>query len=237
MSPSTVDSTDVRLMPRAAAMLAMPAVRQAASACSRNSTGVGPLSVPTSTAGWSASKVNGCLWVISWVAPKKPWNVERLWVPLTHLLVARNWKSAISWFALTALMVAKRVAVSTPLRIGLSVTVMAVVSLPGRSGRPAGRSTVRRRPWGWHRCVHASSDRSRRAGGGVCVVADGAQRGVGTASRAPRDAGGAASGRPAGRRRRRRAPPPVPPRAAPGRAGRRGRRSPWRTPSSGRRTG
>ena len=56
MSPSTVDSTSVRLTPRAAAMLAMPAVRQAASACSRYSTGVGPLSVPTSTAGWSASK-------------------------------------------------------------------------------------------------------------------------------------------------------------------------------------
>ena len=41
MSPSTVDSTSVRFTPRAAAMLAMPAVRQAASACSRNSTGVG----------------------------------------------------------------------------------------------------------------------------------------------------------------------------------------------------
>lgn len=41
--------------PRAAATLAMPAVRQAAIACSRNSTGVGPLPVPTSTAGWSAS--------------------------------------------------------------------------------------------------------------------------------------------------------------------------------------
>src|SRR6476659_2947063 len=68
--------------------------------------------------------MNGCLCVISWVAPKKPCRVDWLWVPLTHLFVARNWKSAISWFARTASMVAKRVAVSTPLRIGFSVTVM-----------------------------------------------------------------------------------------------------------------
>src|SRR6476646_5864726 len=68
--------------------------------------------------------MNGCLCVISWVAPKNPCRVDWLWVPLTHLFVARNWKSAISWFARTASMVAKRVAVSTPLRIGFSVTVM-----------------------------------------------------------------------------------------------------------------
>src|SRR5436190_1066303 len=41
MSPSTVEDTDVRFTPRAAAMLAMPAVRHAARACSRYSTGVG----------------------------------------------------------------------------------------------------------------------------------------------------------------------------------------------------
>ena len=44
MSPSTVEVTLVSSTPRAAAMLAMPAVRQAAMACSRYSTGVGPLS-------------------------------------------------------------------------------------------------------------------------------------------------------------------------------------------------
>src|SRR6478752_22462 len=55
--------------------------------------------------------MNGCLCVISWVAPKNPCRVDWLWVPLTHLFVARNWKSAISWFARTASMVAKRVAV------------------------------------------------------------------------------------------------------------------------------
>jgi hypothetical protein len=47
----------VRRMPRAAAMLARPAVRQAARSCSTNSTDVGALSSPTRTAEWSASKV------------------------------------------------------------------------------------------------------------------------------------------------------------------------------------
>ena len=46
MSPVTVDRTSVRVTLRAAAMLAMPAVRQAARAWSTNSTGVGPLSLP-----------------------------------------------------------------------------------------------------------------------------------------------------------------------------------------------
>ena len=69
MSPSTVDSTSVRLTLRAAAMLANPAVRQAASVCSTNSAGVGALSVPTSTAGWSASYTWACWWVISCMAP------------------------------------------------------------------------------------------------------------------------------------------------------------------------
>ena len=55
MSPSTVEATRCRVMPRAAAMFARPEVRQAAMACSRNSTGVGPLLLPTRTAGWSAS--------------------------------------------------------------------------------------------------------------------------------------------------------------------------------------
>src|SRR4051794_32428942 len=53
--------------------------------------------------------------------------VEQLLVPLTHVLVARNWKSAISLLALTASIVAKSVAVSTPLRMGLSVIVMLFV--------------------------------------------------------------------------------------------------------------
>ena len=42
MSPSTVEETRRSVMPRAAAMFARPEVRQAAMACSRNSTGVGP---------------------------------------------------------------------------------------------------------------------------------------------------------------------------------------------------
>src|SRR6266536_1213605 len=124
MSPSTVEETSVRVTPRAAAMLAMPAVRQAARACSTYSTGVGPLSAPTSTGGWSASNVNGCRWVISCLAPWKPWNVDRLWVPLTQRLVARNWNLAMSVSPFTASSVANRVAVSTPFRTWFSVMVI-----------------------------------------------------------------------------------------------------------------
>ena len=51
---------------------------------------------------------------ISCVAPKKPEKVERLWVPLTQVLLARNWNLAISCWPLTASRVANRVAVSTP---------------------------------------------------------------------------------------------------------------------------
>ena len=51
MSPSSDDVTDCSVTPRAAAMFAIPAVRQAASACNTHSTGVGPLSCLQSTAG------------------------------------------------------------------------------------------------------------------------------------------------------------------------------------------
>src|SRR3954447_3052283 len=134
MSPSTVEDTSVRVTPRAAATLAMPAVRQAASACSRYSTGVGPLSDPTSTGGWSASKVNGCRWVISCFAPWKPWIVDWLWVPLSQRFVARNWNLARSASARTASRVANRVAVSTPLRVALSMLVMGLSPRCGSAG-------------------------------------------------------------------------------------------------------
>src|SRR5262245_40635766 len=54
----------------------------------------------------------------------------RLWVPLTHRLVARNWNFASSGLALTASSVANRVGVSTPLRGGrvLLVAVVMVIS-------------------------------------------------------------------------------------------------------------
>ena len=48
-------------------------------------------------------------------------------MPLTQRLLARNWNLAISGVARTASRVANRVAVSTPLRIGLSVTVILVL--------------------------------------------------------------------------------------------------------------
>src|SRR5215207_210927 len=128
MSPYTVEWTSVSRMPRAAAMLASPAVRQAASACSMYSTGVGPLSWPTSTAGWSASKWKLRSCVRSSPTPKYPWIVLRLWVPLSHWLLARNWNCAASGAPLTASSVANRVAVSTPLRIeSLAMVVMVVL--------------------------------------------------------------------------------------------------------------
>ena len=45
-------------------------------------------------------------------------------MPLIQRLVARNWNFAISGLDFTASRVAKSVAVSTPLRIGVSVVVM-----------------------------------------------------------------------------------------------------------------
>src|SRR6266536_530089 len=54
--------------------------------------------------------------------------VLRLWVPLIHWLWARNWKLAASGACLTASRVAKRVAVSTPLRMeSLTWAVVSVV--------------------------------------------------------------------------------------------------------------
>src|SRR3954454_2518567 len=124
MSPVTVERTSVSRTPRAAAMLARPAVRQVARACSTYSTGVGPLSRPTRTAGWSASNWKLRSWVRSAPTPKKPSMVLRLWVPLSHSLLARNWNRAASGAALTASRVANRAVVSTPLRIDVSVVVM-----------------------------------------------------------------------------------------------------------------
>src|SRR5688572_33415001 len=75
MSPSTVDVTLCSSTRRAAAMLAKPAVRQEAIACSTNSIGVGAWSCPTRTAGWSASNVVTFLCSISWhrtVEVRKP---------------------------------------------------------------------------------------------------------------------------------------------------------------------
>src|SRR5512132_2829032 len=53
--------------------------------------------------------------------------VPRLWVPLTHWLWARNWNRAASGACFTASRVAKRVTVSTPLRIESSTSVVSLV--------------------------------------------------------------------------------------------------------------
>src|SRR6266542_5309530 len=66
--------------------------------------------------------------------------VLRLWVPLSHWLRARNWNRAASGAALTASRVAKRVAVSTPLRAdSLTVLVISVLLLVcAAAGRSCG---------------------------------------------------------------------------------------------------
>ena len=61
MSPSTVEVTSVSSTPRAAAMLARPAVRQPASAWSRYSTGVGPCRRRRAPSGGRRRRVNDVL--------------------------------------------------------------------------------------------------------------------------------------------------------------------------------
>src|SRR4051812_49542354 len=67
--------------------------------------------------------------------------VLRLWVPLSHRLLARNWNRAASGAVLTASRVANRAAVSTPLRADVSVVVMSGLL---RSG--GGELVL---AWGW----------------------------------------------------------------------------------------
>ena len=107
--------------------MTIPAVRQAAMACSRYSTGVGAWSEPTRTSGWSDSTTVSCRCCISWPAPKKPEYVDRLWVPRTQVLLARNRNAAISFCARTASSVANRVGTSTPLICGLAVMLMVLL--------------------------------------------------------------------------------------------------------------
>jgi hypothetical protein len=95
------------------------------------------LARPTSTAGWSASYVKGSVReASSWPAPKKPWIDVRLWVPLTHRFVARNWNLASCGLARTASSVANSVGVSTPLSGGRAMAaVMSGSSVRHRAGR------------------------------------------------------------------------------------------------------
>jgi hypothetical protein len=69
--------------------------------------------------------------------------VVRLCVPLTHVLCARNWKSASSGWARTASSVANSVGTSTPLRgtrVRAVVLVMVVLLLvPAGGPAPMGR--------------------------------------------------------------------------------------------------
>ncbi len=70
-----------------------------------------------------------CLCSISCIAPWKPEKRDRLWVPPSHVFVARNWNFAISGWPLTASRVANSVAVSTPLVRGFSVVMLMLCSL------------------------------------------------------------------------------------------------------------
>src|SRR5690606_24590181 len=72
------------------------------------------LALPTSTAGWSASKVKARSWARSSPTPNKPWIVLWLWVPSIQRPSERNWKRAAAGASFTASSVAKSVAVSTP---------------------------------------------------------------------------------------------------------------------------
>src|SRR6266536_2866529 len=88
--------------------------------------------------------------------------VERLWVPLTQRLVARNWNLAMSVSPFTASSVANRVAVSTPLRTGLSVVVMDLLLNSGCSGATDSlpdeirRSGPLAHPWPPRICRHGA---------------------------------------------------------------------------------
>src|SRR4051794_21855723 len=136
MSPVTVEVTALSRTPRAAAMLTMPAVRHAARACSRNSTGIGALSAPVSTWGWSASSTVSLTWDRSCSAPWKSEMVDLLWVPVSQVWRARSRNSPSSGWPFTASRVASSVAVSTPLRGWCAVVVMIP---PGvGAGKPSG---------------------------------------------------------------------------------------------------
>src|SRR5436190_1464166 len=76
----------------------------------------------------------------------------RLWVPLIHVLVARNWNWASSRSSLTTLIVAKRASVSTPLRGLASVMLIGVAflwSLWSRGRQPCDRPHPPRRSPLW----------------------------------------------------------------------------------------
>ena len=65
-----------------------------------------------------------CSWERSLLMPKKSVIVERLWAPSIHWSWARNWNCAATGAALTASRVANKGAVSTPLRVAVSMLMM-----------------------------------------------------------------------------------------------------------------
>src|SRR5262249_13512155 len=94
--PSTVDSTERSWMPRFCATEATPAVRQLARPPSRDSIGVVPLSGAADTSGWSASKTNSVLWLLSSPSPEKVWIEVVVGTPLSQRDDARqvNWAAS-----------------------------------------------------------------------------------------------------------------------------------------------
>src|SRR5690348_10048392 len=86
--------------------------------------------------------------------------VERLWVPVSQVLLARNWNAAISFCSLTASRVANSAGVSTPLRGWRAVVV--VISAPVLVGVVAGSF---QRVGGWKACWGGRGRPRSRAGG------------------------------------------------------------------------
>ena len=124
MSPSIVALTELSWMPRFCATAATPAVRQLARPTSTYSTGVGPLSSDAKTSGWSASKDHVERWLWSSPRPKKPVIALRLWVPLTHSLLARHVNCAASGASVSAARASSSACTFTPLSVGVSLVVI-----------------------------------------------------------------------------------------------------------------
>ena len=97
MSPSTVEVTLVSSTPRAAAMLAMPAVRQAAMRV-QQVLDRGRRVVVADQHGGVVGVDHGLVLVLHLLhGAEEAGERRRLWVPLTQVLLARNWNLAISF--------------------------------------------------------------------------------------------------------------------------------------------
>src|SRR5215471_9025227 len=124
ISPSMVAVTDRSWMFRYWATAATPAVRHPTRPTSTYSTGVAPLSSDAKHSGWSTSNSYVARCCCSAPRPVNPSTVERLWVPLRQVQLARQVNSAASGASDSALRASSRAWTFTPLSTGLSVIVI-----------------------------------------------------------------------------------------------------------------